>query len=243
MFLTNKYTTMYYQIINDARLRQPLDTYHENHHIIPKSLGGSNLSENLVELTAREHFICHWLLTKMVDSMHDKWKMINALGYMLWAENDNQERYKVNSRLYEKLKIRHSEMKSWAQIGERNGFYGKKHSAEAKETMSQKAKGREPWNKGKPFKGAGMTGKRHSEETKKKLSQAKKSFRHSEKSKKQVSDALKGIKRSAETKQKMRESKLGIQHPKKTCEYCNKNITVAMFARGHGLNCKNYFSS
>ena len=62
----------------------------------------------------------------------------------------------------------HNPHGQWAaQIGERNGFYGKKHSAEAKETMSQKAKGREPWNKGKPFKGAGMTGKRHSEETKK----------------------------------------------------------------------------
>ena len=36
--------------------------YYENHHIIPRSLNGSNLSKNLVLLTGKEHFICHWLL-------------------------------------------------------------------------------------------------------------------------------------------------------------------------------------
>ena len=35
------------------------------------------------------------------------------------------------------------------QSGEGNGFYGKKHSEESKRDMSEKAKGRVPWNKGK----------------------------------------------------------------------------------------------
>ena len=59
-----KYTKWYAQITERARNRI-LDTYTETHHIIPRSLGGTDDINNLVELTAREHFICHWLLTKM----------------------------------------------------------------------------------------------------------------------------------------------------------------------------------
>lgn len=38
-------------------------TYYEKHHIIPKCLGGTNDEENLILLTAKEHFVCHKLLT------------------------------------------------------------------------------------------------------------------------------------------------------------------------------------
>ena len=58
-FLDNKYSRWYYAIIATAQARIS-DGYTENHHIIPKCLGGSNLEENLVNLTAREHFVCHW---------------------------------------------------------------------------------------------------------------------------------------------------------------------------------------
>jgi hypothetical protein len=39
--------------------------YYENHHIIPKCLGGNNEKNNLVLLTAEEHFNCHYILHKM----------------------------------------------------------------------------------------------------------------------------------------------------------------------------------
>ena len=243
MYLKNKYTIIYYQIINMAKLRKMPIGYYERHHIIPKSLGGTNKKENLVNLTAREHFICHWLLTKMVDDQNSKWKMINALGFMIWGENEKQQRYKINSRLYEQLRKKHSEQKSWAQHGEKNGFYGKQHSLETKQIMSEKAKGRTPWNKGKPFKGAGMTGKNHSYDTKQRLSEIKKNFKHTEESKKKTSNKLKGIVRSEDTKKKMSNAKKGIVHPRKICEYCNKDTTVAMYKRWHGLQCKNYVSS
>lgn len=41
------------------------ECYTETHHIIPKCLGGSNSKDNLAVLTAKEHFIAHYLLTKM----------------------------------------------------------------------------------------------------------------------------------------------------------------------------------
>lgn len=38
---------------------------YERHHILPRSLGGTDGPENLVLLTPREHFIAHLLLAKM----------------------------------------------------------------------------------------------------------------------------------------------------------------------------------
>lgn len=35
------------------------DFYYEKHHIIPKSLGGTNKKDNLVKLTPKEHFLAH----------------------------------------------------------------------------------------------------------------------------------------------------------------------------------------
>jgi len=77
MYLQNKYTTWYYSIINNAKNRN-IDSYTEKHHIIPKSLGGDNSTDNLVKLTAREHFICHLLLTKMVNGP-ERHKMLSAV--------------------------------------------------------------------------------------------------------------------------------------------------------------------
>ena len=46
--------------------------YCERHHIIPKSIGGSNSSYNLVNLTAKEHFIAHRLLEKLTCQIYGK---------------------------------------------------------------------------------------------------------------------------------------------------------------------------
>lgn len=77
-FKQNKYTKWYYNIIEAANLRPLISGYIEKHHIIPKSLGGSDKKINIVPLTAREHFIVHLLLIRMV---HEKevYKMVHAI--------------------------------------------------------------------------------------------------------------------------------------------------------------------
>jgi hypothetical protein len=110
LFIDNKYTTWYNNIIAKATNRK-LVSYCEKHHIIPKSLGGNDLKENLVDLTAREHFVCHWLLTKMVCSPH-KEKMIYAVWMMANQENQHQQRYKITGRIYESLRQKYSRVKS-----------------------------------------------------------------------------------------------------------------------------------
>jgi hypothetical protein len=109
MFAKNKYTKIYYNIITRAISRK-LTGYYESHHIIPKSLGGDDSETNLVSLTAREHFLCHLLLRKMTTGI-DKSKMSQAAWMMASCVGKNQERYKINNRLYEKLKVEMSLVK------------------------------------------------------------------------------------------------------------------------------------
>jgi hypothetical protein len=81
MFNTSKYTKIYYNIINRA-LSRPITGYTEKHHIVPRSLNGSNKKDNLVHLTAKEHRLCHLLLTKMVIEPKHKISMFNAAWRM-----------------------------------------------------------------------------------------------------------------------------------------------------------------
>jgi hypothetical protein len=78
--LTNKYSNLYFKITSNAKQRIT-EGYTERHHIIPQSLGGNNDKDNLVDLTAREHFVCHWLLIKMTEGK-DRSKMLYALNGM-----------------------------------------------------------------------------------------------------------------------------------------------------------------
>lgn len=110
------YQKIYNQIIKQASNRV-LVGYKERHHIIPKSIGGINDASNLVDLTAREHFICHMLLCEIYPNE-------SKLKYALWAmvnqNSPKQERtYKVSGRLYERLKQAISVEQSKKQQGVR----------------------------------------------------------------------------------------------------------------------------
>jgi hypothetical protein len=96
MFTDNKYTRWYYRIIDRSKTRK-VEVYVERHHIVPKSLGGTNKKDNLVSLTAREHFVCHLLLTKMTIGDAKK-KMSRA--FWLMAKGTGK-RYRPCSKLYE----------------------------------------------------------------------------------------------------------------------------------------------
>lgn len=125
-FIESKYTNWYNSIIFRAKNRVLSDNiYTEKHHIIPKSLGGNNTKDNLAKLTAREHFICHWLLTKMVSGKKEKYQMWNAFSCMLYRKNPAQVRYKVSSYIFEIIKITGAKLKKERMAGTNNPMYGK----------------------------------------------------------------------------------------------------------------------
>lgn len=103
MWLDNKYTKIYNDIVTRAQKRL-ITGYVERHHIIPRSLGGSNSKDNLVALTAREHFICHLLLRKMTNGINRK-KMTLAVFKMLGKGKRQTTYNKINSKTYQLIKI------------------------------------------------------------------------------------------------------------------------------------------
>jgi hypothetical protein len=244
----NKYTNWYQAITERARTRN-IDSYTERHHIQPRSLGGTDDKTNLVDLTAREHFICHWLLTKM-HTGEAKSKMIYALNGMKRG-NEFAQRYetKITARVYENLKKE----------------FSKVHSV----TM----KGRTPWNKGVPIteeqrekNRIAATGKKRSQESIAMAVAKQTGQKRSQETKDKIRNALKGkpkgpmsteekIKRSLGNLGKSKPEGMGkklsetvaaqlaagthyTQQPKLTCPHCGVPASKARYNAFHGDKCK-----
>jgi len=118
------YAKLYNRIIEN-RLKNPYDGYTEKHHIVPVSLGGANSKDNLVRLTAREHFICHWILVKMYKgNKNSYYKMLKAFNMMCNSISNKQERYRVCSRIFSFYREDMSKAMSALQVGENNSQSG-----------------------------------------------------------------------------------------------------------------------
>ena len=230
LFIENKYTSWYFSIILNAQSRHP-SGYIERHHIIPKSLGGSDKTDNLVKLTAKEHFICHRLLPRMTTG-NDRRKMIFAQNMML-CKTPKQNRHLVNARTYKSIKEQFNKENPFKdpefikQNKERKT--GRKLSAitraklkeswtdERKQLIGSIMKGRK-WANPSPLKGRkrpdltgeknGFYGKTHSPET---------IARFKEKNKDKIP------------------SWIGI---KMECPYCNRMLDPGNYKQFHGENCR-----
>lgn len=135
VFINNKYTTTYFAIINNAKNRTNLVGYTENHHIIPKSLGGTNDKTNLVKLSAREHFICHKLLTKMVTGK-SRYKILEAFSYF---SNNSNRKLTFTSRQASEIREANSIASSERNKGNQFYKFRKPAATELKELRSKNA--------------------------------------------------------------------------------------------------------
>jgi hypothetical protein len=244
----NKYNYWYNSITENAKLRT-VDGYTESHHIIPLSLGGPDTSENLVKLTAREHFICHWLLTKIYSTGDEHWKMLNALRIMR-AESPKHKRYKtsITARVYENLKEEYANIQSEKYRGENNPMYGKKMPRESVERTRQANLGRiQPIDeKERQLKAQiGRKRKPFNAEWLEKLAESNRGKRngmygkiHLEDSKEKMRQKATGRTQSAETIAKKAEAIRGSKRERLDCPHCGKNVAVNIYARYHGNNCK-----
>ena len=79
--------------------RSKKEGYFEQHHIVPKCFGGTNSPSNLVLLTAREHFLAHWLLWR-ANKDRKSAAMFNAMT----RTSKNQKRI-TGARAYEEAKL------------------------------------------------------------------------------------------------------------------------------------------
>jgi hypothetical protein len=110
---------IYDKLMKRAIGRVYIKGLHERHHIIPKSMGGSNRKENIVCLTYREHFLAHWLLTKFTQDK-DRIKMLHALFRMSVKNKYHSERI-IAGWQYAVTKLANIEALSLRMIGNQNG--------------------------------------------------------------------------------------------------------------------------
>ena len=208
MYLQNKYTNWYNNIIAKAKLRVNQTGYTEKHHIIPKSLGGTNDDSNLVRLTPKEHFVCHLLLVKMTVG-NDKRKMSNAIWGMAHLKNPYQSnRYKINSNIYSLIRKN----------------YKRNRSSESIEKIRAKLKGRKLPPR-TPEHSAKLGRYVRTDEHRRKISEFRKA---------QTGIQT----RTEETKKLMSNWQKGVSKPKVSCEHCGKETSVMNKSRWHGDNCR-----
>ena len=241
MFNNSKYTRWYEMLTERAKTRT-LTGYIERHHILPRSLGGDDTDGNVVALTAKEHFICHLLLTKMTTGA-EKHKMIKAARMMAFLKGPGQQRYKISAKTYSMIKTDAEvpeETRDRMSVAQKirfetsiGTFNGRHHSDETKEKIRATRIGK---------KDSEITRNRKSnsaknrppvkDETRLKLSVAGKGRDNSGEK-----NGFYGKTHTEEYREIKRQEKLNT--PRHTCPHCSKIVDSMNYARWHGDKCKN----
>tara|TARA_R110002074_G_scaffold246841_5_gene418880 strand:+ start:421 stop:1107 length:687 start_codon:yes stop_codon:yes gene_type:complete len=153
------YQRIYDEIIARAETRGEISEYTEKHHIVMKALGGTDDLTNIAVLTAREHYLAHWLLHKIHRNKY------TGAAWAAMTSNKNGSRYvsrtwalareagvqshigsKRSLESREKMRIAalgrtHSEESkrkmSISRTGNLNHFYGKNHTEETRELLRE----------------------------------------------------------------------------------------------------------
>lgn len=164
----------------------PVGHYTEVHHILPKSMGGSDDKSNLIKLSPRQHYIAHHLLWKAYQN--------KQTNFAFWCMRMKNGMYQLNSKTYSKLKEQHAKYQS-----DHKKISNPMFSDEAKTKISNYRKG-----------------KKLSEETKLKMSKVRKGISKSETTKKKISESLTGKEKSPQHKSNLSKNHAdisGIKNP------------------------------
>lgn len=124
------YKRIYDLIVERAKTRQ-LEGYKEKHHIVPKFEGGTDDKANLVELTAREHLLVHWLYARHTKNF----KAYFAFKCMLDVKTPDQKRKNGSIRMAAEAR-ENSRDEEWKKRS-RDWNTGRKHTEETKAFLKE----------------------------------------------------------------------------------------------------------
>jgi len=203
-----------HDFIIDRAKNRTISGYTENHHIIPKCLGGNNKKENLVRLTAKEHWVIHQILCVIYPK---NYSLLKALECMMRKSNNQLRDYVISGKQYQRIRKECSTLHSECMRGRKRKPFTEEH----KKKISESRKGKSVWSKGTKF----------SEEHKKNIGLSSKGRIDGDKNPMKDINVLK----------KHTGLFSGIKNPsknKKKCEFCGMFVGEGNFVRWHGKNCK-----
>ena len=183
MIQSQHHYSRYQRFIGSLR-GQSVDGYAEVHHIVPRSLGGSNEADNLIRLTARQHYIAHWMLARALGgsasraffmmSNFGKYGQVNSTTYQI-------ARQEYADRVSEQLKScpnipafteQHREKLRQAKIGRRLSEQTRRKVGDAQRGRTLSAETRKKISDAKKGIATRGTGWKHSQETRKKMTES-----------------------------------------------------------------------
>lgn len=118
------YQRIYDQFIEDRRKKENevKEDYYEKHHIVPRSLGGTNQKKNIICLTPEDHIRAHVMLAKIHGGK--MWAAVFSIVGNITRQN------RIPTRKCMKFHALSRKKFAEANKGKGNPFYGKKHSQE-----------------------------------------------------------------------------------------------------------------
>lgn len=155
------YSAIYNRLIERAKSRI-LTVYCERHHVVPKCLGGSDDPGNIVLLTAEEHYLAHQILVKIYPkhsgllwaaiAMTQGGRSNGRTGNKLygWLRKEFVRQQTGSKRWSDEDKARIGLASKKRNQGKNHPMFGRKHSAETKQKMSEDRKGKPSGAKGIP---------------------------------------------------------------------------------------------
>lgn len=136
------YKRIYDEFISDRSSKQDIKGYFETHHILPRSLDGTDEQNNLIKLTASDHLFAHALLARIYKD-----KMISALflmnGKNIYTNRSKRLHYEyckknvvISEETINKISESCKKLDTSHLIGNKH-FQNKKHTKESKLKMSK----------------------------------------------------------------------------------------------------------
>ena len=90
------YNLIYHHIIARGLSREYCEIPTENHHVIPRSEGGSNKKSNKVALTPKEHHIAHLCLIKLGMCLKYCFRHLSSREYIKMKHDERVKKHLDN---------------------------------------------------------------------------------------------------------------------------------------------------
>jgi hypothetical protein len=235
------YSKIYKDFIEDRKTKMIQVDYFEKHHILPRAMGGNDAPENIVKLSAEDHFFAHILLSKIdVRQKHPLVMMMTGARHLkgkLLRRHIGTARRVLGMPLPEatkaKMKATHNKPEAKARVSAQ--FKGVTLTEDHKEKIKSGMANMSEESRKRMKAGNSMRKKiTITEETRKKMSDAqlRRSPEEEIARRKKISKANSGKVRSEEAKKKYSEAKLKSPNTKANAKLARSALPFEAMSKG-----------